>query len=359
MLLPRPAVYVYNCMQFRSILDPWRLFTLALAAVGAAAFWVLALPLPLLLGPMFACLVAALTGVPLKGVPPVSDAMRPVLGVAVGASLTPALVGRLDEMALSVALVPPFVLVIGLVGYPYFRRLCGFDHATSYYAAMPGGLQDMVIFGAEAGADTRALSMIHTTRVLVIVSLMPFLLTWIWGLSLIGPPGAPASSVPLHEYAIMLFCAIAGWWGGARIGLFGAPIIGPLIVAGALSLTDLLHHRPPAEVMLFAQFFLGLGIGVKYAGITVAEIRRILTASLGYCAILAVLSVIFAEIVIQAGLAPPLEALIAFAPGGQAEMVLLAIVAGSDMAFIVTHHLVRVLVVILGAPIAAKLLDRG
>jgi membrane AbrB-like protein len=307
---------------------------------------------------MFACLVGALAGMPLIGVAPVSDAMRPVLGVAVGASLTPALVGRLDEMAISVALVPLFVLAIGALGYPYFRKLWGFDHPTSYYAAMPGGLQDMVIFGQEAGANVRALSLIHTARVLVIVSLMPFLLTWIWGLSLTGPPGASASTVPLHEYAIMLVAGAFGWWAGEKVGLFGAPIIGPLIVTGVLSLSDILHHRPPAEAMQFAQFFLGLGIGVKYTGITVTEIKRILTASLGYCLVLSVLSIIFAEIVIQTGLAPPMEALIAFAPGGQAEMVLLAIIAGTDMAYVVTHHLVRVVIVILGAPIAARLLDR-
>ena len=139
-----------------------------------------------------------------------------------------------------------------------------------------------------------------------------------------------------------------------RVGLFGAPILGPLIVSGAVALAGGLHYRPPAEAMLIAQFFLGIGIGVKYAGITVAEIRRVLTASLGYCVVLTVLSVVFAEIVIQAGIAPPLDAILAFAPGGQAEMVLLAIIAGTDVAYVVTHHLLRIVIVILGAPFVAR-----
>jgi membrane AbrB-like protein len=341
-------------VQIGSVLSPWRLATLALAAAGAAASWRLGLPLPLLLGPMFACLAAALAGMPLKGVPPVSEAMRPVLGVAVGASLTPALFARLEDMALSVALIPPFVLLIGAAGYPYFRRLWGFDHATSYYAAMPGGLQDMMLFGIEAGGDARALSLIHTSRVLVIVSLMPFLIKWLWELPLTGPPGTPAGAVPPVELAVMAACGAAGWWAGVRVGLFGAPILGPLIVAGAVSLAGGLHFRPPAEAMWVAQFFLGLGIGVRYAGITLTEIRRVLAASFGYCLMLTALSVVFAEIVIQAGLAPPLDAILAFAPGGQAEMVLLAIVAGTDVAFVVTHHLLRIVLVILGAPVAAR-----
>ena len=311
-----------------------------------------------MLGPMFACLVAALAGVPMQGIPVVSNAMRPVLGVAVGASLTPELFARLGGMALSVALVPPFIAVIGLVGYPYFRRLWRYDPATSYYSAMPGGLQDMAIFGEAAGGDVRALSLIHTTRVLVIVSAMPFLISWLWGLTLTGPPGAPAASVPPLQYVVMLVCGALGWWAGVRAGLFGAPILGPLIVAGLASMTGLLTMRPPAEAMWVAQFFLGLGIGVKYAGITMAEIRRHLASALGYCVILAMLSVIFAETVIQTGLAAPLDAILAFAPGGQAEMVLLALIAGSDMAYVVTHHLVRVVVVIVGAPVIARLARR-
>ena len=307
---------------------------------------------------MFACLAAALLGMPMQGAPAVSEAMRVVLGLAVGASLTPALFSRLDEMVYSVALIPLFILIIALVGYPYFRKL-GFDHPTAYYSSMPGGLQDMALFGEEAGGNIRALALIHTTRVLVIVSLMPFLLTWIWGLELSGPPGTPAAQSPPQEFVVMATCGVVGWWVAVRIGLFGAPILGPMIVAGIASMTDLLHARPPAELMQFAQFFLGLGIGVKYSGITAEELRRIVGASLGYCLLLAVLSVIFAEIVIQTGLAAPLEAIMAFAPGGQAEMVLLAIIAGADTAFVVTHHLLRVVLVILCAPIAAKLLDRS
>lgn len=344
-------------MQLSSIFHPWRLATLTLAIAGAAIFHVLSLPLPLLLGPMFACLIAALAGMPMKGTPPISSAMRVVLGVAVGASLTPALFGRLDEMALSVALIPVFTALIVLVGYPFFRRM-GFDHPTAYYCSVPGGLQDMAIFGEEAGGNIRALALVHATRVLVIVSLMPVLLTLIWGIELSGPPGVPAAEVAPQEFVVMLFCAVFGWWAATRVGLFGAAILGPMIVAGIASMTDLLHARPPAEVMQFAQFFLGLGIGVKYAGITSEELRRYVGASLGYCLLLAVLSVIFAEIVIQTGLAAPLEAIMAFAPGGQAEMVLLAIIAGADMAYVVTHHLTRVVLVITLAPMASRLLNR-
>ena len=167
-----------------------RVGTLALALAGAASFRALGLPLPFLFGPMAFCLVAALLGARLKGLGQISVGARTILGVAVGASITPEVVGQIPQMAMSVALVPLYVGIIGLIGVPFFRRL-GFDPATSYYAAMPGGLQDMVIFGQEAGADVRALSLIHATRVAVLVTLAPVILVWLYDAPLSGAMGAP------------------------------------------------------------------------------------------------------------------------------------------------------------------------
>lgn len=333
--------------------------TLALAAAGAALFHVLKLPLPFLFGPMSACLLAALLGVRLRGTGQVGVGARTILGVAVGASLTPTVVAALPAMLLSVAIIPFYVAVIGLIGVPYFQRICGFDRVTAWYAAMPGGLQDMVIFGQEAGGDVRALSLLHATRVLIVITLAPIILTQGFGATLSNAVGAPAADLPLLELALMAVAAIVGWKGGERIGLFGASILGPLIVTGVLSLTGLLHHRPPKEAILAAQFFIGTGIGVGYVGVTLKELKHVVVSGVGFVLILAALAASVTELVVVSGLAHPTEGFLAFAPGGQAEMTVLAIVAGADLGYVVVHHLVRVFVVIAGAPIAARVLSIG
>ena len=251
-----------------------RTLTFALAAIGAALFLWLGLPLPLLLGPMLACLIAALAGAPLAGAGWLGVLMRTILGVAVGASITPAVLAGLPDMAASLALVPAFIAVIALVGYPLFRRGFGFDHPTAWYGAMPGGLQDMLAFGEEAGGDIRALSLIHATRVLVIVTVAPLIMTAYWSVDLTQPPGAPLSSVAPLELVLMGLCGLVGWQVAERIGLFGASILGPMILTAALSLAGLIQHRPPAEMIQAAQFFIGIAVGSKYAGITWRELRQ-------------------------------------------------------------------------------------
>ena len=335
-----------------------RAATIVIALAGVWVFFALSLPLPWLLGPLAACLIAAFAQAPLKGLGAASTPLRTILGVAVGATITPALFLRIGDMAVTMGMMAALTIGVGLIGALWFHRVAGFDRVTAYYGAMPGGLQDMLIFGEEAGGDVRAMSLMHATRVTVIVVAAPVVMALWFGLDLTGPAGAPISEAPLHELAIMAACALIGWKGGERIGLFGASILGPLIVTAAASLTGLIHQRPPAEAVALAQFSIGIAVGSRYVGITVAEFRRVILASLVYSALIMAYAALIAWIAIRAGLAEPVPALLAFAPGGQAELAVLAIVAGVDAGFVVAHHVFRMALVILGAPLAMRMMRK-
>ncbi len=333
---------------------PPRLVTFAIAVTGAAVFWVADLPLPFLFGPMCTCLIAALAGAQLKGVALVSTSARTVLGLAVGSAITVDLVLKLPDMAITLAIMAAYIVLIAVIGVPFFTRVCGFDRVTAYFSAMPGGLQDMILFGQEAGGNVRALSLVHVTRVLVIVSIAPVILTEFYGVSLSGAVGEPVGDIPPEQLVLMVLVAIVGWKGAEKIGLFGAPILGPLILAGAAALLGLLTYRPPAEAIFAAQFVIGTGLGVSYTGITGTELRRIVLSGVAFVMMLAVMAAAITQGVVAAGLADPVEAFLAFSPGGQAEMTVLALAVGADLGFVVLHHLVRMVVVIAGAPVAAR-----
>lgn len=335
-----------------------RITTIIAAATGAAVFVVLGLPIPLLLGPMFACLILGIAGAKLQNMGVVGTFFRTFLGVAIGSSVTMDLIRDLPNQGATLAMVPVFVLVIGLLGYPFFRLVMRFDHPTAYYSAMPGGLQDMLIFGEEAGGDVRAMSLVHATRVLVLVSGAPIVLTILLGLDLTRPPGARAADLPLLQVAIMVAAGFAGWKIAERVGMFGASILGPLILTAVLSISGVIHSRPPVEMLWIAQLFIGVAVGAHYSGITARELRVDVFAGLMFSLLLAVVSVAFVLLVQNISGADDLDVWLAFLPGGQAEMALIAIVSGADVAFVVAHHLTRIFVVILAAPVVAKWLDR-
>ena len=89
------------------------------------------------------------------------------------------LVQRLPQHFLSIpslttiSIIPLFTILIGLLGVLFFRKFFKFDFPTAYFSSMPGGVQDMIVFAEEAGANVRSVSLIHATRILVIVVFLP------------------------------------------------------------------------------------------------------------------------------------------------------------------------------------------
>lgn len=332
----------------------YRLTTALIALLGVSLFVWLQLPLPFLLGPMFLCLVFALGGAKMEGMGLLGTGFRTILGVAAGASITPAAVAKLPEVALSLAIVPLFILSVALLSFPLMRRVFGFDRVTSYFCAMPGGLQDLVVFGELAGGNLRVLSLVHATRILLIVSAAPFVLDWIWEVDLLARPGLPSTEVPLSQIGWMIFAGLAGWGIAHRLRVFGASIIGPMVLTAGLSLTGVITGRPPAEMIWACQFFIGMAVGSKYVGVTWAELRRVVLAGSLNGGLLAAVSAVFILSISHLGLAPPLEAFLAFLPGGQGEMVVLAIIAGADLGFVVLHHILRIALVVTCAPLALR-----
>lgn len=332
------------------------LATHGIGLIGALIFIWLDFPLPWLFGPLCSCLIAAVFGAQLTTVKIINDGMRTILGVAAGATVTIGFVISLPGLWETLIFIPIIVFVSGVVGVWYFKNLCGYDFPTAYYASMPGGLQDMLVFGEEAGGNVRAMSLIHATRVLVIVVLLPILLTSVWQVTLAQAPGKPVHSFALDQLLILGFCAIAGWKIAAYFNMFGATILGPLLLTAFASMTEVLQTRPPAEAIWAAQYFIALGIGVKYVGISIEEIRKDILAGLGFCVFLLLLTLVIVSFIVLYGRAPAIEAVLSLMPGGQAELVVMALIVGADMGFVVAHHLFRIFIVILGAPILAKIM---
>lgn len=336
-----------------------RMTTLALALGGVLIFSILELPLPFLLGPMFLCLVGALLGAKMESLGVVQTIFRTILGVAAGASITPDIVRQIPEMALSLAMLPVFVVAVAAASFPLMYRGFGFDRVTSYYSAMPGGLQDLMVFGEEAGANLRALALVHATRVLLIVSIMPFILVTFWDVDLDMRPGALSADTPLGQIALFVLCGIGGWQIAKRLGLFGASIIGPMVITAILSISGVIQQRPPAEMIWAAQFFIGLTVGAKYTGVTWSELRHVVLAGVANGVVLGAVSLVFIGLILALGLGTSLNVMLAYLPGGQGEMVVLALIAGADLTYVVLHHVLRIFLVVTCAPLIFKLFDKS
>jgi membrane AbrB-like protein len=336
-------------------LDPRQLGRLllgfAIAGAGSITFTWLHLPLPIFLGALAFAMIAALLNVPYERPKLLSVPMRAVLGIAVGSAFTPALMGGVGGMVGSLALVVPYAVLLTVIGMLFFERLAGLDRTTAFYCSVPGGLSDMVTMAADSGANQRVVTLVHATRIAFLVFAVPFFVQIAIGQSLGGrfPNIVHLWEVRLVDALVLIALGVVGYYGGTWMRIAGAALIGPMIVSAVVHMAGLTAAKAPFEVLALAQITLGILLGDQFRGLKWSELTSTLAWALGFSGLLLVLTVITMFAVSALTGFERLPVLLAFAPGGQTELNLLALILNVDVAFVALHHLIRLAVVILGA----------
>ena len=334
---------------------------LLIGSLGGAAAQAADLPLAWMIGAMMATTLAAALGLPVAMWMGLRSVMVTVLGVMLGSAFSPEILDRLLEWALSLACLVVYAAVSGALCLQAFARLARFDPVTSYFAAMPGGLAEMTLVGGAMGGDERMISLIHASRLLIVILCLPFAFQLLVGYD---PALRPASGDSLMaidgtDLVILAACGALGYFGARALGVPAAPIVGPMLLSAIVHLAGLTAARPPSELIGLAQVIVGSAIGCRFAGIGRAFVKRAVAAALGGTAIHLGTTLAFAG-ALALGTGLGFEALVlAYSPGGLAEMSLIALALGFDRArFVATHHIFRIFTIVVFAPAAFRLLRR-
>src|SRR5690606_33315931 len=114
---------------------------------------------------------------------------------------------------------------------------------------------------------------------------------------------------------------------------------------------------PPAIVAI-AQLVVGAAIGSRFGGIHPKRLLTLFGHALLLTALLLALDIGFAFALSALTALPVADLVLAYAPGGLSEMSLVALALGADAAFVSTHHIVRIILIVTLAPVVFRLLPR-
>lgn len=344
---------------------PAMLATLALAAAGGALAWLAGLPLPWLLGAQVAVSAAALAGVTFFGAPPTwPENSRllfiPVLGVMIGGAFTADVVSQIPGWWVTALCLFVFLLISHWCVYWLYRRIGGYDVATAYYSSAPGGFIEAVVFGTEAGGNGGIIAALQFSRILISVFIIPILFAIALGHAVGSAAGMSlnaggAASLTLNDWLLLGLAGLVGGVLGRWLKLPAGILSGPILFSAIVHLAGWTQSQPPALLIAVTQLVIGTSLGVRFVGMAHGEVlRAIALASAGVVTML-VLAMPFAWFL--AGYAeggfPVL--LLAFAPGGVAEMSLIALSLGLSVPFVTVHHLLRILLAITFVPLQFRL----
>ncbi|HEX6692083.1 MAG TPA: AbrB family transcriptional regulator [Burkholderiales bacterium] len=340
--------------------DSWINPALALilcAAAGAACAW-LRIPLPWMIGPLAAMAACNFAGLGLRAVRGGREVGQVVIGSALGLYFTPVVAREVVSYWPLLLVGGVFAVLLGVLGGWILRRLTGVDATTAFFASVPGGAAEMTLLGERYGARADRVALAQSLRILVVVIVVPFALTYsgAHGTDLYQP--AP---LPLQWERLLMLLAIGAGAGGllAALGMGNAFMFGPLAAAIALTVGEVQLSSLPSELSNAAQVLLGSTLGARFERRSLRSAPRYVVGVLASVAAVILAAALFAYALAAASGLPVPTLVLAMAPGGIAEMCITAKVLQLGVPLVTAAQVARVLVLLTTTGPGFRLIHRS
>lgn len=329
--------------------------TLILGFMGGVVLYFLTMPLPWILGSLICIAGLSLWG-HLKLVIPVNfrQAMLAVLGVLLGSGFQAGSASTISGWTITLLGVLVLVFTQLLCSQVILKFLMSkHNFATRYFGGTAGGLLEMSIMARERGGDDRAVMVLHTMRVLLIVIFVPLYFRIFEGYT-----GANMSQstgglleLSLIDAGLLIAAALFGYYGGKWVKLPAHALTGPLVISGIFHYMGWTTAQPPFVLVVFAQIVVGCSLGTRFSGYSLRRIKALFVPSMALSVIFIGLAVLFAWVLWRMTGLPFYGIMLGFVPGGMIEMCLIALALNIDVGFVTTHALFRAMLVFTFAPI--------
>jgi uncharacterized protein len=329
--------------------------SLLIAAAGGILFNAAGFPAAWLAGSMVFAGTAALVGRPIFVPTLLAQAFYITLGISIGGVVTPQTLGGVSKWPLSILLVCVAMTCVTAVTARYLRGVHRWDAETALFAAIPGGLSQVMVMAAERDLDLRAVAIVQTMRVAILAVCVPAGLG-LFGLA--GPTRLPVGTMSIAqaptELAMLVVASLAVAVLLLRLGFPGGLIFGPMLVSAALHGGNVVHVTVPTWIANTAMIGIGAITGSRFVNTGARLLGSYIGAALGSFAVSIAVAATFA--LAAAGLVsiPISDLIVAYAPGSVDAMMILALAMHLDPVFVGAHHLARVFLVSLSLPLLIR-----
>lgn len=331
------------------------------AVTAAAALDVARVPSPTLLGGVIGGIAAALALPSVPELPRLGNAAaQGVIGVTVGALVRSSTLHAIATHWLSVVLVCGATLAVSILLGIVLAAVSAVDRATASVGMIAGGAAGMVSISDELGADDRLVLVMQYLRVLLIVTFMPVVASSVFST---GPHAshhaASGGGGLLHALVFAAACIAVGAPLGRLLRAPAAPLIGPMILATAVTIfIPSLAHPVPGGLENVALAVVGLQVGLRFtpaslraAGSLLPVTALFVVVLVGMCGLLGLLLARLAHV-------NQLDAYLATTPGGLYVVLATAVTGHADAGFVLAVQLLRTFLMLLAAPPAVRALVR-
>jgi len=185
---------------------------------------------------------------------------------------------------------------------------------------------------------------------------LPFWFRYAYGVSSAGGGAGSGTLAGIGwlDGSLLVACAVVGPLIGKLLRLPAYRLVGPMLASAAVHLSGVTASAPPMELVAMAQVVVGSAIGARFVGAPLKWVFKIMASSMVSTSLMLGATVGFALALAPLTGLPFAAIVLAFSPGGLAEMSLIALSLGIETAFVATHHVARIAMIVIAAPLVFR-----
>lgn len=318
---------------------------LLLALLGAGGALYLQLPLPWLVGPVVASLVAGTMQIDMPCHPYWRKIGQLIIGMLLGLQFSPLLVETIASYAVWIGLAVLWSLLLGLglaLAQYHFNRV---DWSTAWFSSAIGSASEMVTLAEHHSAQVDRVAASHSLRLVLVVVAMPILMTMMFP-TLVLVPEVVVPESNLWRTGVVVLLAVVLAQLAQRLKFLNAWLLVPLVCTAALTFFQVTDIYLPKGWIAFGQLCIGWSLGSQFPFQFLTRNRKFLLLTLLFHTVALALSLLFAWAIAHVSQLDHKLLLLGLSPGGIAEMSLLAQTLGLTVPVIVAFQLSRLIFVI-------------
>jgi membrane AbrB-like protein len=294
---------------------------------------------------LFAIAGARLSGAPVVALPGARYAGQWIIGSALGLYFTPTVVRQVVMFAPWMILAGVYALATAVVCGWVLAWLARIDRRTAFFASVPGGAAEMSILAERFGARSDLVVVAQSLRIVLVVSVIPFLYTWI---DVHGADPYVQGARAFSWLGLATLMALTALGGGAlhRFRFPNGWVIGALCVSLPLTAQEINLSTLPSWLSNVGQLLIGCALGSRFQKDFLSRAPRFLLAVTLSVLLAMALASAFALLLAWAMPAHPATTVLAMAPGGIAEMSITAKVLQLGVPLVTAFHVVRMVLLV-------------
>lgn len=273
-----------------------------------------------------------------------------ISGIAMGQSMTPETLVAIRHYPLSLSILMLSVLLTTCFSSLWLIRKGGWNRTDALLASVPGGLGAIIAIAGDSSKRVADIVMIQSFRLFAVIGIIPVIAAFSSGQTASMFPGAGKPIISL-EYMLLLF--ITGALSGyifQKLKIAASFMIGGLFVSLIVHVSGWTDGVNPPFLALSGLILIGSYTGERFSQIRKATLLNVINLASVSFLIQFLLAGVFAVSAAYVANASFLDALLAFAPGGQEAMSMLALTLGLNPLFVMVHHLTRFFAITLSLP---------